>query len=520
MNKSWKSTSGGSNMRRRLIALLGLGLILTAMFIIAGELEDGGKRDRLVYALSDYPSTLDPTTATDERGAVVLINIFEGLVRFEPGGTGVEPCLARDWEVSTDARTWTFYLRDNVTFTDGTPLDAEAVKAGVSSQLNSETAGPYASFIYGLVTRVETPHHNTVVFHLQHPYAPFIRNLAMLPAAVTRPTPDKGLLLGTGPFVPTVVEPDRIILKANSGYWDGPPRLKEVIFTMIPDPGERWRALAQGRADVAENSGAALPAGHKGLSVTQTPGLDLGYLAFYTHKKPFDNPTMRRAVSLAIDRQAIVNYLFPERGIPAAGPLPPGTLGYHPDLGGDTYDLERAHQLLEEAGYDGEEIVVVTYKDTRPYNPAGGEKLALLLQEQLGQAGIRVRVQAYDWETCKQAIHRQEGHAFVYGWVGDNGDPDNFLYNLLASARIDSGLNAARYSNAHVDMLLGRAQQAHDDELRERLYHQAQELIVQDAPWAFLNHRLETAAFCPSVKNLTLQPTGGVYLHRVYKNDQ
>jgi peptide/nickel transport system substrate-binding protein len=506
-------------MRRYLITLIGLGLILIAMFILATQLEDDNG-DRLIYALADYPDTLDPTAVTDERGAVILLNLFEGLVRFEPGGTGVEPCLARDWEVSGDARTWTFYLREGVTFADGTPLDAAAVKASVKRQLDPETAGPYASFIYGPVTRVETPNRSTVVFHLRYPYAPFIRNLAMLPAAVIKGTPDQGLPIGTGPFVPAAIESGRFTLKANPEYWNGPPRLKEITFLVIPDAGARLQALAEGRVDVAENSGATLPAGHDGFLVTQTPGLDLGYLAFYTNKKPFDNPAMRRAVSLAIDQQALVNYLFPERALPAAGPLPPGTLGYHPELGGDAYDLEQARKLLDEAGYAEEEIIIITYKDTRPYNPAGGEKLARLLQEQLAQAGIRVRIEAYPWEACKKAIHRQEGHAFVYGWVGDNGDPDNFLFNLLATAQIETGLNAARYSNLHVDMLLGRAQQVTDEAMRERLYRQAQELIVADAPWVFLNHRLETAAFHPAVKNLTLQPTGGAYLAQVYKEGQ
>ncbi len=177
-------------MRRRLLALLGLGFILTAMFILAGRLEDNAKRDRLTYALARFPATLDPTAVTDKSGAAVLLNLYEGLVRFEPGGTGIEPALARDWNVSPDARTWTFFLQEDTTFADGTPLDAAAVKDAVERQLNPETAGPYASFIYGPVTRVETKGRHTVIFHLKHPYAPFLGNLAMLPAAVVRPSPE------------------------------------------------------------------------------------------------------------------------------------------------------------------------------------------------------------------------------------------------------------------------------------------------------------------------------------------
>lgn len=508
-------------MRRRLLALMGLGFILAAMFILAGQLEDSGKKNRLTYALARFPATLDPTAVTDESGAAVLLNLYEGLVRFEPGGTGIEPALARDWNVSPDARTWTFYLQEDVTFTDGTPLDATAVKDAVQRQLNPETAGPYASFIYGPVTRVETQGRHTVIFHLKHPYAPFARNLAMLPAAVVRPSPDQGLPIGTGPFVPSAIESARITLKANPYHRDGPPYLKEVLFVVIPDPDERLRALAQGRVEVAEDTRAAMPAAEQdGFRIAQTPGLDLSYLAFYTNKKPFDNPALRRAASLAINQQAIVDYLFPDRAVPASGPLPPGTLGHHPTLGADAYNLEEARRLLDKAGYNGEEITLITYQDRRPYNPAGGEKLAHLLVEQLAQAGFRMRVEAYPWEICKHAIHRQEGHAFVFGWVGDNGDPDNFLYTLLASAQIEAGTNAARYSNPHVDMLLGRAQQVADETLRERLYRQAQELIVADAPWVFLNHRLETAAHHPSVKNLMVQPTGGAYLARVYKDNQ
>lgn len=506
-------------MCRRLLALTGTILIAIAVVGLVGYLEqDSG--DRITYALADYPPTLDPAAVTNERGVTVPLNLYEGLVRFEAGGTSVEPCLARSWKVSDDARTWTFYLRPDVTFTDGTALDAAAVKASVQRQLDPATAGPYASFIYGAVDKVETPDPYTVVFRLQYPYAPFIRNLAMLPAAITKATRDQGLPIGTGPFVPASIDSSRIVLKANPNYWGQPPRLKEITFVVIPDPEERRKALAEGRVDIAENSGAVLPVGYDKLVVTQTPGLDLSYLAFYTNKRPFDNPAMRRAASLAIDQQAIVTYLFPDRALPATGPLPPGILGHHPALGGAAYDLEQARQLLAQAGYDGEEITIITYQDTRPYNPAGGEKLARLIGEQLAQAGIRTRIKVYPWEACKQAIYRQEGHAFVYGWVGDNGDPDNFLFNLLATPQIEIGLNAARYSNAHVDMLLGRARQTIDEGLRERLYHQAQELIAADAPWVFLNHRLKTAAFHPAIKNLVLQPTGGAYLHPVYRNDQ
>jgi peptide/nickel transport system substrate-binding protein len=507
-------------MRRRLLALLGLGFILAAMFILAGRLEDNAKKDRLTYALARFPATLDPTAVTDESGAAVLLNLYEGLVRFEPGGTGIEPALARDWNVSPDARTWTFFLQEDTTFADGTLLDAAAVKDAVERQLNPETAGPYASFIYEPVTRVETKGRHMVIFHLKHPYAPFLGNLAMLPAAVVRPSPDQGLPIGTGPFVPAAIESARITIKANAAYREGPPQMKEVLFVAIPDADERWRALAQGRVDVAEDTGAALPAGGPdSLVIAQVAGLDLSYLAFYTNKKPFDNPNVRRAASLAINQQAIVDHLFPDRAVPAAGPLPPGTLGHHPTLDRDAYNLDEARRLLDKEGYNGEEITLITYQDRRPYNPAGGEKLARLLAEQLAQAGFKVRVEAYPWEICKLAIHRQEGHAFVFGWVGDNGDPDNFLYTLLASAQIQAGNNASRYSNPHVDMLLGRAQQVTDAALRERLYRQAQELIAADAPWVFLNHRLETAAHHPTVKNLVVQPTGGAYLARVRKDD-
>jgi peptide/nickel transport system substrate-binding protein len=196
----------------------------------------------------------------------------------------------------------------------------------------------------------------------------------------------------------------------------------------------------------------------KGFPVLQTPGLDLNYLGSFTDKKPFDDPTVRRAVSMLIDRKHVTG-LFKGSGIEANGPLPPGVLGYDSGLFPVSYDPEGARELLAASGYaDGLKFEIITYSNPRPYNPAGGDMLAEFIQSELAGAGVETTIKSYPWDQYKEALLNEEGNAFLYGWISDNGDPDNFLYTLLSSSQIENGLNTARYRNNEVDLLLVKAQ--------------------------------------------------------------
>lgn len=486
------------------------------------RLSSGEENEQAVYLCAHEALTLDPSRAYDYASIRVTANLYEGLVKSRPDSAEIEPCLAKAWEISADGLTWTFRLRPGVTFHDGTPLDAQAVKFNVERLLNSKDAPATGQLAYGMVESVEAVDGLTVRFKLKFPYAPFLNNLAAFFAAPVVSPEDlkksgggtETALAGTGPFL--LEKWDRgkeITLKANPAYWGTKPALKRIVFRTERDPQKRVRLLLSKKADIIDAEPEDIPSLEaKGCRIWRVAGPDISYLGFYTNKKPFSDSAVRLAACRAIDQEHLVNGVLKSKAVLARGPLPPGILGYDETLRQPSRDLEEARRLLAGADYPrGLSITIITYAGERPYNPAGGEALARAVAEQLSGAGFQVRVSAYPWEEFKKALSRQEGDAFLYGWTADNRDPDNFLFTLFSSAQISTGLNATRYSRQKVDTLLITAQRTLDPGLRARLYQDVINELRQDVPAFFINHSLFVLAAAPALQNLTVLP-GGVPL--------
>ncbi|KUK52254.1 MAG: ABC-type transporter, periplasmic subunit [Desulfotomaculum sp. 46_296] len=519
-------------MRRILIPAA---LFLALYFVLRGFAHPSEffktKSSQLVYLRQENCLTLDPARAEDQASAGVILNIFEGLVRFAPGSAKIQPCLAESWEVSGDGMSWTFKLRPGVAFQDGAPFNAQAVKFSIDRQMkkNADSSITEASLIYGMVRSVNVVDNLTVRFDLEFPYAPFLNNLAVpfaapvvSPAAFKKYGQDFWLYpSGTGPYILKRWNRGReVVLRANPGYWGKKPSINEIIFRFEPSGAKRLKLLSDGRADVIEGSpdlNFSALAG-KGFQVSRITGMDISYLGFYTNKSPFNDPKVRRAACLSIDRQELVKTIFKNGALLADGPLPPGILAYGKDTKQYTCDLKQARELLKEAGYpNGLKITLLCYSNPRPYNPAGGRELARYLSGQLNRAGFQVVIVSSPWDRFKEALSRQEGDAFIYGWTCENCDPDNFLYTLFSSAQIANYLNSTRYSNQKVDTLLVTAQRIEDPDLRTRLYREAQQQLFMDAPALFLNHSLNVLLSRQEVRGLTPQPGGLVYLNSVSK---
>jgi peptide/nickel transport system substrate-binding protein len=487
------------------------------------------KSNQLLYLCQKEAQTLDPAQAQDYFSARIIANIYEGLVKFKPGTVEVEPCLATGWEISPDGLRWIFKLRSGVTFHDGTPFNADTVKLSIDRQLNKKETRNTAALFLGMIESVQVIDQLTVCFHLRFPYTPFLNNLALpFAAPITNPgaVKESGSDLarhpvGTGPYSLEKWEPGReIILKANSAYWGEKPATSKIIFRVESKPAKRTHLILNGKADLSDVTPEDIPLlAKKGIKIWRAPGADISYLGFYTNKKPFQNPQVRYAASQAINQPQLIQELFGENVISASGPLPPGIIGYAQELQQPPYNPRQAHQLLAAAGYpDGLKITIITYAETRPYNPAGGEKLAWILAKQLAGAGFQARIIAYPWEEFKKALLRQEGDAFLYGWTGENGDPDNFLYTLFSSAQITNGLNATHYHNQKIDTLLITAQRTLAPALRSRLYQDVQKQLLQDMPAFFINHSLFLVAAAPDIQGITIRP-GGYFYFSVVKKD-
>ncbi len=469
----------------------------------------------LVYLLPSLPESLDPARAGDEAAGRVLPLLFEGLVRYAPGSSALEPALASSWEVLDGGRIWVFRLRPGVLFHDGTPLTSDHVRASVARTVAGAAPASYATFVYGAVERIDTPDPLTVRFTLKRRYAPFPKHLAIPFAAPVSKLGADGVPVGTGPFVLREWVPGRrLVLAANPYYWDrrsgaeasgpgrpGPPGARpdfpsvdRLVFLAAGEPPRR--ALLK-KAHIAEGvTPDAVPPGYR-LHLTPRP--DLAYLGFYVQKGPFADPRLRQAVAHALDRDLLARETCGGVVMPARGFLPPVLMDHAVSL--PPHDPARAGRLLTAAGYPaGLDVTLITYREPRPYNPAGS-RLAEAIAEQLGRVNIRVTVRSYPWQEYKAALFGQEGDFFLYGWTADSLDPDNFLQVLLATSQVPSGLNATRYSNRDVDALLARAQTTVDPAARRELYRLAHAIAGRDLPCLPLFHGLDRVAVSDRIRN-------------------
>ncbi|MEG6616558.1 ABC transporter substrate-binding protein [Peptococcaceae bacterium 1198_IL3148] len=512
-------------------------LVIFLFLIIALEnrqvvqtISDFGNEQRLTVLIPQPCTTLDPAKVTDRQSAMIINNIYEGLVKYQPQSTDIEPALATKWEVKEKGKEWIFSLRRDVKFHDDTPFNAQAVKASVERVMVNKQTMPYAEMAFGMVDKIEILDDYTVKFILKYPYAPFLHNLAMpwaapmvSPTAVANFGADFGTHpVGTGPYRLEKWQPDgTLILAANEKYWQRSPQTKQVHIKVEANAEQRYQQLATGKADIITNAplDQVAKAEQQRLTVVQQPNLSINYLGFYNNKPPFDSSRIRRAVLMSLDRPQLIKDLYNNRFASAESYIPPNMLGHSDKLTQYPYNPTAAKELLQQNGYpDGMTITLITYQQPMPYNSVGGEALALAIKKQLVDMGITVNIKAYPWSEYKAALKQQQGHCFLYGWTSDNGDPDNILYPLLTSPQIDRGLNVTRYSNPQVDRMLASAQQVTDRKSRQTIYYHTQQIILQEAPWVVLNYGCDFTITTPKVRDITYNAVGGLCFDTMHKD--
>lgn len=495
--------------------------------------------DVLVVAKPDDPVGLDPADVTDLESAQVCVNIYDTLVRFKPGSLDIEGGLAVEWSHSEDGKTWTFKLRPSVKFHDGTPCDAEAVVANFERQLKADhplrfdgNKFIYAAAIFGspsklIEVRAKDP--GTVEFVLSEPMAPFLQNLALPFFGIVSP---KALAehkldfarhpVGTGPFRFKEWKPrERLILEANPDYWGGAPSLKQVTFRPVEETTSRQLQVQKGAAHlVTDLAPANVEALKKSDSVTveSVTGLSLGFVALNVEKKPFDDVRVRQAVSLAIDEAALVKGLYRGQAVVADQALPPQVWG-RLEAESSTYDPEKARSLLAEAGFpDGFDTELRYMSAPRSYFPEP-KSTAEALGSMLRQVGIRCELSAVEWGVYLEEVGKGAHQMALAGWIGDHGDPDNYLHILFSSENLDrenGGTNLFMFSDPKVDALLKDAQTTMDREQRRRLYVEAGTLVRQARPWVPLVFAEQTVAHHPKLSGFQLHPTGLLDLQPVH----
>lgn len=474
--------------------------------------------------------------------------VFNRLVEFEIGGTKVVPGLAEKWDISPDNLQYTFHLRKGVKFhtTDffkpTREFNADDVMFSFQRMLDKEhaynkAASPVPVYQYandlGLpanIVKVEKLDPMTVRFTLKDVDAAFLANLAMDFASVQSAEYADKLLkanaandmntkpVGTGPFVFRRYEKDtQIRYAANKDYWRGKPQIDTLIYAIVIDSAVRVQKL---RANECQVSSFPKPAEVEVLKkdanivLQHQNGLNVGYLSLNVTHKPFDNADVRRAINMAINKKAIVDAVYQGAGQVAVNPMPPTLWGYNKAVKDYEYSPDKAKALLAKAGFpNGFETKLWALPVQRPYNP-NGSQTAELVQSDLAKIGIKAQIVKYEWAEYLKRAQQAESDIGMFGWNGDNGDPDNFLASLLSCAAV-GGSNYGQWCNKEFDDLINKAKRTTNQAERTKLYEQAQVVAKREAPWVPIAHSVVYQPMRKNVQGFKMSPFASVQFYGV-----
>jgi len=513
------------------------------LFFIAGT----GLAQTLVFGASGLPATLDAGDADDGNSLVVAGQVTERLVGFEPGTTELAPALALSWEANDDATVWTFHLREDVNFHDGTPFNADAVVFNIERWNDLDhPAGHRAdgkvfaawNYAFGgplgegnLLAEVEAVDEYTVRMETTAP-APFMPSLWAAPyyqfgspaaieeAGVSYGTPGYGPV-GTGPFrFGEWLEGERVVLERNDDYWAGPAGTERVVFRGIEEPTARFAELQAGTIDIAvllEADDLDFVEADSGLQTALAEAeLNTGYLGFHQTNTPLDDPLVRQAVAHAIDREAIIDAFYEGLGVVPEDHLPPVLFGHGQDWPYD-YDPERAAELLAEAGYpDGFATEIWYMPVSRPYFPAP-RPIAETVASYLADVGIDAELMTEDWATYLVDYASGKFPIYMLGWSLDYADPDNIMSGLFGGDAVqDLGWDSPETVAA-----LGEARQIADPDERQELYAAVNDTVAEGAIAIPMAHNRSLNALRAGVDDWTPSPLGfhAVSLHPVTKDE-
>jgi peptide/nickel transport system substrate-binding protein len=478
----------------------------------------------LVVGLVAEPVNLDPAQVTDLNSNRVGRRIVETLVTFPEESTQIVPGLAESWTVSKDGLRYTFKLRKGVSFHDGTPLDAEAVKFSIDRQINPahpfNKLGkyPFANFFFGNIKAVEVVDPLTVEFVLKEPRASFLAVLTAGAASIVSPTAvrkygqDYALTpVGTGPFKYVSWERgQRVVLEKNPSYWRFSVKLDRVIYRPIVEDQARLTELLTGALDLIVGTPpdyvGQLEANPK-VTLLKQVGAHVWYLGINNQKKPFDDKRVRQALNYAVNKDAIVRDVLKGTGSLSVGPVLPKTWGADGGLKPYPYDPERAKKLLSEAGHPNGFTTTLWV----PESGSGMQSpvaMSTVIQSNLKAVGVNVSLQTMEWGAYLAKLRSKEQELFALSWMAGNEDPDMVMYPLLHSSQwTPNGPNRALYKNERFDEILHQARLTTDEKKRADLYRQAQRILVDDAPWIFVDHEIQTAAHAKRVQGFKLHPS-------------
>lgn len=489
--------------------------------------QEGGT---LTLAIPSDAVSMDPHGSNDVPSEQIRDTIYEPLLT-QDENFEIVPVLAEEYE-QIDDTTWEFKLREGVTFHDGSEFNAEVVKANIERVKDIAKASP-RSFLLDMVSEVNIIDDYTVELVTEYPFAPLANNLThgagkmiskdLIDADYQQALEEAGSDLSLeeyyelrteggeeheavaneiSSFVGQLVESEPVgtnyfkfdsrspgeqtSVVRNDDYWGDTALLDGVNFKVVSEPGSRIAELESGSSDAilaTLSSNIERVDSNEDVELLRNDSVSIDYIGFNTEKEPFNDPKVRQAITHAFDSEAVLEGVYNGSGTPAEAPLAPGVLGYSEDLEGLDYNMERAQELLDEAGIEDLTINLMVNDD----NPERVD-VALWLQESLSTLGITVNVEQVEWGAYLAATGAGEHDMFILGWSNSTGDPDNGIAPLFHSDNVGDTGNRSFYNNPELDSILDEARQSTEESEREQLYMDAQQILVDDAPAIFIRH--------------------------------
>ena len=502
-------------MKKALLTAMALCMI----FVFAACGNNGGSAakgdDVMDVCIASEPDSIDPALSTSLDGGTMNLHTFEGLVKWAPDKKGkakLVPGMAEKWDVSDDKLEWTFHLRKDLKWSDGSPLTAKDFVYSWNRLVNPDTGADY-EYMLDMVAGYDSPDKKLEIEAVDDQtfkvklakLTPYFEEICAFPATVPVKqdiiensgddwTSKADTYVSNGPFKMTERKRNsKIVMEPNENYYDADKvKTKKLVFHLMDDTNAMYAAFKSGELDFINQ---VPPDETKALLKDKTlkvePQIGTYFVCFNTKKAPFDNPKVREAFSLAIDRNFIVNDVTATGETVAGGFVPAGindAEGVNGDefrkVGGDFYKIgkddydancEKAKKLMEEAGYpEGKGFPTVDYLyNTDANHKAIAEALQNMWQDKLG---VKVTLQNQEWNVFIN--DRKEGNYTIarHGWVGDYNDPMTFIDMFITGG----GNNDAKYENPAYDALVKAAKAETDTEKRMQLMHDAEKILVED----------------------------------------
>jgi len=524
-------------MQKRLVALFLGGALCCAIQAQAKP---------LVYCADASPEGFDPSLWDSTSTSNVTSQLFNGLVGFERGATTLKPELATSWQIAPDAKTFTFTLRRGVrfhstpTFTPTRDFNADDViftfrrMTDPQHPFHRAFAVPYVYAqslgLAQMIAGIDRIDDQTVRFRLTSPNVTFLSTFAMSFAGIHSAEYAAKLLaegrasainnqpVGTGPYKLKSYRKDDVVrMLPHEGYWGEAQKTTQLIFAISREPAVRVQKMAAGEchitAPLRDIDIAALDKRSE-VTILKKQALNISYLAFNLKKSPTDNRSVREALDIAIDRDALFKVLFP-RGdaMQAVSAFPPLIAGYNAELRNE-FNPERAKLLLAESGLANKlEIDLWALPIARPTNP-NGMLMAQMIQQDWAKIGVKATIKTYEWGEYLKRANNGEHHVYMSGWSGDTGDADDFLAPTLTCAASRDGI---KFCDAAFDKLVEQGRATVDPEKRNAIYRQAQAIFKRERPWITMAHSSIYIPLRKDVKGFVMAPNGRMNFEGVYR---